>query len=73
MCALDVREARWHLWRATGDRTHLEEAKRLLDAALESAPEDSRDALANEVALHRDILAAWHADHGNATTHSEEQ
>ncbi|MHC4471932.1 MAG: serine/threonine-protein kinase [Planctomycetota bacterium] len=52
-------EARFALWRATGDSGHLEEAHRLLEHLVEHAPEDCRETVIANVPLHRDITAAW--------------
>ena len=50
--------ARQLLWRATGDRTQLAEAKRLLDEMLSlSSDEDRASALAN-LRVNREIVAA---------------
>ncbi len=49
---------RWLLWMVTGDRTHLAEAKRLLDDALAKVPPDARGAMRDNLRLHRDIVAA---------------
>ena len=57
------RELRFLLWRATGDVTHLEEAKRLLDDALAQIDEPARDGMRTKVKLNRDILAAWNEAH----------
>ena len=51
-------KARFLLWRATGDRQHLEEARRLLEEIRENAPEQYRDSMLRNVALFRDIMAA---------------
>jgi len=50
-----------HLWKATGDSAHLERAYQLLRAARENAPEACRDRMVNDVALHHDIVVAWHS------------
>ncbi|MCU0727481.1 MAG: tetratricopeptide repeat protein, partial [Planctomycetes bacterium] len=50
--------ARFLLFEATGDPTHLAEAKRLLDFAVEHAPEDCRESMLRNVRLHREIMAA---------------
>ena len=54
----ECREARWLLWRATGDRAHLAEAKRLLDEALSTQPAEDHAAMLTNVPLHREIVAA---------------
>ena len=52
------KEARFALWQQTGDRAHVEEAKRLLDFLVDHAPEEHRAAfLANE----RKIVEAYGA------------
>jgi hypothetical protein len=51
-------EAHFLLFRATGDRAHLAEAKRLLDHLVENAPEDCRETMLSNVSLHRAIAAA---------------
>jgi len=51
-------QARWKLWRMTGDRPHLEEAWRMLRHLRDNAPEESRQSLMERVPLHRDIAAA---------------
>ncbi|MHC4974815.1 MAG: tetratricopeptide repeat protein [Planctomycetota bacterium] len=61
----DRLSVRFRLWELTRDRTHLAEAKRLLDFAVEHAPEDCRDSMIENVPLHRDIMRAWE-DHGGA-------
>ena len=58
---LDVDErlaARWLLWKATGDRAHLVEAKRLLDEALSKVPAEHHESMLTNVRLHREIAAA---------------
>ena len=54
----DRREARWLLFQATGDRTHLAEAKRLLDEAVANVPDDVRASMLANLRLNRDIAAA---------------
>ena len=51
-------EARWWLWKATGDRPHLAEAWRLLVHLRDRAPEKYRETILSNVPLHRDIAAA---------------
>jgi len=51
-------EARFALWRATGDGSHLAEAKRLLDEEIAHAPPEYRVAMVERVPLHRDIRRA---------------
>jgi tetratricopeptide (TPR) repeat protein len=55
--------ARFRLWELTGDRSHLEEAHRLLCFARDHAAEDCRNSIVRNVPLHREIMSAW-ADHG---------
>jgi tetratricopeptide (TPR) repeat protein len=57
----DVMRARFALWEATRDRAHLVEAKRLLDFLVAHTPPDLRGAVAANVRLHREILAAARA------------
>ncbi len=52
-------EARWLLWQATGDRTHLAQAKLLLDEAVAHVDEDARESMLTNLSLHRDIVEAW--------------
>ncbi len=56
-------DARFRLWELTKDRTHLEEAHRLLCFARDHAPEDCRTPMIENVPLHRDIVKAWE-EHG---------
>ncbi len=56
-------EALHCLWQATEDRTHLEEAHRLLMDAREHAPAEYRDTMLQNVPLNRDIMKAWE-EHG---------
>jgi tetratricopeptide (TPR) repeat protein len=56
-------DARYHLWKLTNDKTHLTEAKRLLDFAVEHSPEEYRTSMLENVPLHRDIMRAWE-EHG---------
>jgi tetratricopeptide (TPR) repeat protein len=58
------REALLMLWEATGDRTHLAEAKRLLDEALALAPEEDRESISRNLRVNREILAAWREEFG---------
>jgi len=53
------REARLLLFRATGDRAHLEEARRLLDEALSKVPEHYHESMCQNLRVNREILAAW--------------
>jgi len=52
-------EARLALFRASGNREHLDEAKRLLDEVLSRAPEECREGMVRNVRLHREIDEAW--------------
>jgi tetratricopeptide (TPR) repeat protein len=54
--------ARFHLFHATNDRAHLEEAHRLLYHLREHAPEGCRETMMENVPLHRGIMAAWEGD-----------
>jgi serine/threonine protein kinase/tetratricopeptide (TPR) repeat protein len=56
---------RFRLWELTKDKTHLEEAKRLLDFAVDHSPEDCRDSMIENVPLHRNIMRAWD-EHGGS-------
>ncbi len=58
----DSTELWFLLWQATGDRAHLEAAKRLLDEALASTPAEFHDSMRRNVRLNREILEAWHLD-----------
>jgi serine/threonine protein kinase/tetratricopeptide (TPR) repeat protein len=46
------------LWKATGDATHLAAAKRGLDLRVAHAPPERREAMVENVRLHREIVAA---------------
>jgi len=50
-------EARYALWQATGQRSHLDAARRLLRDLLERAPAHSVDAMRHNVRLHRAVLS----------------
>ena len=54
----EAMEARFLLWRATGDAVHLREARRLLTRLEERAPESLRRTLLERVPLHRAIAEA---------------
>jgi tetratricopeptide (TPR) repeat protein len=54
-CAM---QARFLLWQATGDRAHVEEARRRLDDLVAHAPPALRDSMLANVRLHKEILAA---------------
>ena len=51
--------ARFRLWELTKIKAHLVEAKRLLDFAVEHSPEEYRESMLTNVALHRGIVRAW--------------
>jgi tetratricopeptide (TPR) repeat protein len=55
----EAMEARYALFRATGERVHLEEAHRLLTLLRDHAREQYRESMIANVPLHRDIMAAW--------------
>jgi tetratricopeptide (TPR) repeat protein len=55
-------QARFLLWRATRDRVHLVDAKRLLDFLVENAPPGSAGSMLENVRLNREIVAAWRVD-----------
>jgi tetratricopeptide (TPR) repeat protein len=59
----DRMEARFLLFKATGERAHLEEAHRLLGRLRDHAPEECRETMVSKVPLHGDIVAAWE-EHG---------
>jgi hypothetical protein len=62
---LDVavrREARFLLWKATGDRMHLAEAKRLLDEAVAGVPDDVRESMLANLRGNRAIAEAAKAE-----------
>ena len=65
LSAEERREARWLLFRATGDRTHLEEAKRLLDESLANVTDEDRERMCRNLRLNREIMAAWRAEFGD--------
>jgi hypothetical protein len=46
------------LWKATGDRAHLREAKRLLDERVALAPEEYRETMIQCVPWHREVASA---------------
>ncbi len=50
--------ARHLLWKATGDRAHLEEAKRLLDESVAHVDEETRQSMLTNLRLNREIMAA---------------
>jgi hypothetical protein len=49
---------RWLLFQATGDRAHLAETKRRLDASLAKVPAEHHAAMLTNLRLHREIVAA---------------
>ncbi len=51
-------EARWWLWKATGDRSHLAESWRLLRHLRDHAPKEYQETILSGVPLHREIAAA---------------
>jgi hypothetical protein len=51
-------EARRLLWRATGDRTHLVAAKRLLDEAVAKVDAETRASMLANLRVNREIAAA---------------
>ena len=51
-------EARFALWQATGRADHLDAAVRLLDGLRDGAPEEDRESMVRNVALHREIDAS---------------
>ncbi len=55
---LEKLRARFRLFQRTGDRIHLDEARRLLDTLRIEAPEADRHILAERVSLYREIEAA---------------
>ena len=56
------REARWLLFRATGDRAHLEEAKRLLDESVAHVDDETRTSMLTNLRIPREIMAAWNGE-----------
>ncbi|MHC4550009.1 MAG: serine/threonine-protein kinase [Planctomycetota bacterium] len=59
----DKMEARYVLWKVTGDVEHLRAAHGLLLFGRDHAPEEHRDSMIENVPLHRDIMRAWE-EHG---------
>ena len=48
------------LWKATGDRAHLEEAKRLLDESVAHVDDATRESMLTNLHVDREIMAgAW--------------
>ena len=56
-----VMEARFLLWKATGERAHLDEAHERLLFLRDHAPEAYRETILTVLPLHREIVAAWEA------------
>ena len=54
-------EARFVLWQATKDPEQLEAAHRLHALQIENAPEECREAMLENVRLHREIAEAFAA------------
>ncbi|MHC4222400.1 MAG: protein kinase domain-containing protein [Planctomycetota bacterium] len=52
-------EASFLLWKATNETVHLERAHDLLVGLVENAPERCREAMLENVTLHREIVTAW--------------
>jgi hypothetical protein len=61
--AEDSAGLRWSLHQATGERAHLEAAKRLLDEQLAKVPGEYHEAMCTNLRVNREILAAWE-EHG---------
>ncbi len=59
-------EARLLLWKATGERFHLTEAKRLLDESLATVTDEDRERMCTNLRLHREIVAACRGVDGPA-------
>ncbi len=66
------REARLLLWRVTGDRAHLEEAKRLLDESLSTVPHEHHESMLTNVGVNREIIVAWNGESGIDTPDDDE-
>jgi len=58
-------EARFLLYKATGDKQHLEAAHDLLTFFVEHAPEQYKETTLTNVKLHRDIMKAWDEQAGS--------
>jgi predicted ATPase len=56
---LDLAEISFLLWKATHERAHIDEAKRLLDEFVAHAPQECRASMTTDVRLYREIEAAW--------------
>ena len=54
--------ARFRLWQATADKTHLDEAHRRMVEIRDNVPEEYRESLTRNIPMIRDIEQAW----GNA-------
>ena len=63
--ARERREARFLLWSVSRDRTHLEDAKRLMDESLSGVPDEYRDPMRIRLRVNREILAAWREEFGD--------
>ncbi len=76
---LPVPEAQEHIaarhlfWKATGDRAHLEAAKRLLDESVANADAEARESMLTNLRLNREIMAAWRAEFGEDPEPNESQ
>jgi len=55
-------ESGLRLYEATSSRAYLEEAKRLLDAAVANVSDDVREAMMENLRVNREIMAAWNAE-----------
>ena len=62
----DRMQACFLLWKATDDRVHLDEAKRLLDESLANVPEEYHEAMLTNLRVNRAIMAAWSGESGAA-------
>ena len=51
-------ELHWELYQVTGDSTHLDAAKQLLDESLSKVPETFHEAMLTNL-VNREIMAAW--------------
>ncbi len=54
----DRLKSRFLLWRATGERAHLVEAKRFLDEAVANVPDDIRSSMLANLRVNREVAAA---------------
>ena len=66
------KKRKYYLWKATGKREHLAEAKRLLDYRVEHAPEEYRESMLKNVRLNREIMEAWEEHGGEIETEGGE-